>query len=80
MTRWLMAMAIGGLLAVGCNGQTDKRQVEDSPENTGLKIEAPGVDLEVGDNGVHVDAPGTQVDVDKDHVEIDAPDTDVKVD
>jgi hypothetical protein len=79
MIRRLLAMAVCGVVLAGCNGQQDMREVEEKPAEEGLKIEAPGVDVEVGKEGVDVEAPGTHVDVDKEGVDVDAPDAKVDV-
>ena len=79
MKHRILALAVSGILFAGCNGQKDMREVEEAPPENGLKIEAPGVDVEVGKEGVDVEAPGTHVDVDKEGVDVDAPDTKVDV-
>jgi hypothetical protein len=63
---------------VGCNTKANKP----AEEKSGLHIEAPGVDVQVGgDQGVQVEAPGTDVDLKPgEGGRITAPGTDIRVD
>ena len=52
------------ILTGGCNSQQDS-STSDSKPPVPLHIEAPGVDVQIGDGeGVKVDAPGADVEVD----------------
>jgi len=60
----LTLAALAALTLSACSGEKETKKPEAPPVN--LKIEAPGVDVEVGGGeGVKVNAPGADVDVKK---------------
>jgi hypothetical protein len=62
----LLLMAIVPL--VGCENKRD------------VRVDAPGVKVDVGPDGAHVDTPRAKVDAGRDGATVDTPRSDVKVD
>jgi hypothetical protein len=73
MNRMIKRGLCAALLAVGFVGC-------DNPEPGGVKVEAPGVDVNTGPGGARVDTPRVDVEADRGGVKVDTPGTDVKVD
>ena len=51
---------------------------QDKPANEGVKIQAPGVDINAGQRGTRIEAPGVKIDAGPGGANIQAPGVDVK--
>lgn len=68
-----LLFAIIGLLCltnIGC---------QDAPRNDGVRIQAPGVDIDAGPGGARIRAPGVDIDAGAGGARVNAPGTDVEI-
>jgi len=70
MTRRLGGILFIGLGLIGC---------ADNSQPGGVKVNAPGVNVQVGPDGTSVSAPGVDVKANANGVDVKAPGADVKV-
>ena len=72
MKKLFLGVTAAMVLTAGCGKEEPK------PKG-GIQINAPGVNVNMGEDGVNVKAPGANVNVGKDGVDVKAPGANVQV-
>jgi hypothetical protein len=72
MNRWIKRGLCASLLTFGLVGC-------DNPEPGGVRVDAPGVDVNAGPGGAKIQAPGVDIEAGRGGVKVDAPNADVDI-